>query len=832
MGKPFREVRIVGWYVMRFCHVLWVIYGFSIALMAPFSTLPAPYSSAPIIFPALQLGFTLVLSVLPRPASKAWLLTEFYFLTSALNNVLYIRYLGAAADDAGNIMGFVLSAIPGSIGTLTILHMVVSKRLVAMGRGEAIRAAVSAEYVALKFFFAILLAYVCVTEMWEATWTTDYVIPVVGIGLVCLCASHIVISFLSFADLFHAMQEITSEAEEGGTLVAKNSRAVLAEKAQLWSTVFAMGTGLLYWANSIGFNSLFNCSIVDGSPMQYCSGGMLNSYAELTEYFIYSLFFDSICNDACAHILAIAVDDKSLQTAKQVKEERAQRAANELRDHDLACRVMQAGPTSLARCVAIRAREDAARAAVGTESAATRFTSLQSLVRTEMKRIHRLYYCILLRTMLMPTRFLYLRDVRSISGTPRQPVPERFRAADSNDNEYLLWLHREIAQARVPFLQQMLAAIAKVNHAIWPSELGLEAEEFPFRIWRGASRSIVTMDTELSLGQVLELMKGSQLQEKGKKTRKSHSGKTNMSFITRIDKADTVEVQPSGGDERMEVKKKSLRQSRGAGVLVPGPLKLEQRCRDKIANDYEGKEPKPAAASLVDIVRCAIGFDDPYAMAVMVAYLAKEFDIVRMKNRFENDEVEEVSPERIHAEFHAAESLGANADPSEDKKSEKMYRDILINIRPKGSDFVCEVQLSFTGIMILKKSEQKIYSLLRMTSAEELVDTFVFSGKNATVPNGSGPVVGVASGTQFWNFCWQCGAETRGTDFCGECGTCMIPSESDLVLREGLSRVEHWLMRTASKEDIRRVSTEIECLLASEDPKTPTTESSGEEILV
>ena len=66
--------------------------------------------------------------------------------------------------------------------------------------------------------------------------------------------------------------------------------------------------------------------------------------------------------------------------------------------------------------------------------------------------------------------------------------------------------------------------------------------------------------------------------------------------------------------------------------------------------------------------------------------MAKEFEIVRVKNRFENDDVEVVSPERIHAEFYAVESLGAETDGSSDKKSEKMYRDILINLRPRGSE--------------------------------------------------------------------------------------------------------------------------------------------------
>jgi hypothetical protein len=791
-----RQIGTVGRIAMRCIHYVLVLYGMSIVLLAPGKKLPAPYSDGWIMIPAVQLGFTLILSVWPRPASKASWLTECYFLASAVNNILYIQFLGGG-DAGGDIMGFVLSAIPGSIGTLTILHMVVSKRLTAMGRGEGLRAAVAVEFKTLKIFLGLVALWY--TSTWfGATWTNDYAFPVLVLGTIWLCACHIVISFLSFVDLFHAMQEMTSEAEEGG-LVAKKGKALLAERAQLWSTIFAMGTGLLYWATGICFNCLFNCAVAQGGPMKYCSNGLVDSYSQLCQYFIYSLFFDSICNDACAHILALAVDDESLSTAKRVQEERAQRAANELREHDLACRVLQAGPTSLARCIAIRAREDAAREAAGTASAAARFAALQSLVRAEMRRIHRLYYCILLRCMLMPTRFIYLHDVRSIQGAARQPVPEEFSAEGSSGNEYLVWLHSEIKQIREQFSEQMSQAVAKVNLAIWPSELGLSSEEFPFRIWRGASRSVVKMETELSLGQVLELKR---VEEKKRKT--------GVSFVTRIDvdKGGTVEVQPSGTDERISVSKSSLRQCRGAGVLVPGPLKLEQRCRDKIANDYEGKEPSPAAASLVDIVRAAIGFDDPYAMAVMVAYLAKEFDIVRIKNRFENDDVEVVSPERIHAEFYAADSMGGETDASSDKKSSKMYRDILINLRPRGSDFICEVQLSFTGIMILKKSEQKIYSLLRMTSADELLDTYVFSGKQDAAPaleNGTSAVVGVASGPQLWNFCWQCAAETRGTDFCGECGACMIPAlegGGGLVLREGLAKVEHWLLRRSSKEDL------------------------------
>ena len=138
---------------------------------------------------------------------------------------------------------------------------------------------------------------------------------------------------------------------------------------------------------------------------------------------------------------------------------------------------------------------------------------------------------------------------------------------------------------------------------------------------------------------------------------------------------------------------------------------------------------------------CVIAFDDPYAMAVMVTYLAKEFDVVRVKNRFEDDEVEEVTAEKLYSEFTLAETLGegsaggeAGSEPTRPQASrrlDKMYRDILINLRPKGSKFICEVQLTLTGISILKKSEQKIYSLMRMTSATELLGSFVFSERRA-----------------------------------------------------------------------------------------------------
>ena len=87
---------------------------------------------------------------------------------------------------------------------------------------------------------------------------------------------------------------------------------------------------------------------------------------------IFSIFLDSVCNDICAHYLACAVYDKTLSEAKKIKTERALRAARELQDHDIACKVMKAGPTSQVRCAELGACEKTSRAAVGTvEEAAT-----------------------------------------------------------------------------------------------------------------------------------------------------------------------------------------------------------------------------------------------------------------------------------------------------------------------------------------------------------------------------------------------------------------------------------------------------------------------------
>ena len=73
---------------------------------------------------------------------------------------------------------------------------------------------------------------------------------------------------------------------------------------------------------------------------------------------------DSICNDLCAHWMMNTVSERSLRQAQTVVEDRAERAARELMQHDVAMQAMQAGPTSLERAMELMHREKQVRAEV------------------------------------------------------------------------------------------------------------------------------------------------------------------------------------------------------------------------------------------------------------------------------------------------------------------------------------------------------------------------------------------------------------------------------------------------------------------------------------
>ena len=101
-----------------------------------------------------------------------------------------------------------------------------------------------------------------------------------------------------------------------------------------------------------------------------------------------------------------------------------------------------------------------------------------------------------------------------------------------------------------------------------------------------------------------------------------------------------------------------------------------------------------------------------------------------------NARSDQVTAAELQQQFYAAESWGyddGSSDSSGDTYGrttyEKMYRDVLLNVevpREDGRPFIAEVQVALSSIAILKKSEQKVYSIMRMNSAAELRDTYVF----------------------------------------------------------------------------------------------------------
>jgi hypothetical protein len=161
---------------------------------------------------------------------------------------------------------------------------------------------------------------------------------------------------------------------------------------------------------------------------------------------------------------------------------------------------------------------------------------------------------------------------------------------------------------------------------------------------------------------------------------------------------------------------------------------LRTRAEHKVQTDY-CDEPEPAAASILDLVRATVIFEEPYALAAFVKHAQKTLRVVRLKNRFEHDVGERISAARLQQEFYAAEAWGyddADSVASGDSGREsydKMYRDVMLNVelpREDGDPFIAELQVALSGISILKKSEQTVYTIMRMKRPADLLGTFVF----------------------------------------------------------------------------------------------------------
>merc|ERR1719379_1222825 len=191
------------------------------------------------------------------------------------------------------------------------------------------------------------------------------------------------------------------------------------------------------------------------------------------------------------------VFDGSLRQAQTVVEDRAERAAKELRQHDVAMQAMQAGPTSLERSLELMQRERHVRAQLlqkppSEQAINTAWDAVRSLATAEAKRINQLLYCVRLRAMIMPLRYQALHDLPSVSAKPRQPVPPEFEDGSTPEQAEAFFENLvEVANFHHKNFVDMLERTIEVfNRASSPAELGFDKEVFPFNIWRDNVQSL------------------------------------------------------------------------------------------------------------------------------------------------------------------------------------------------------------------------------------------------------------------------------------------------------------------------------------------------------
>jgi len=326
----------------------------------------------------------------------------------------------------------------------------------------------------------------------------------------------------------------------------------------------------------------------------------------------------------------------------------------------------------------------------------------------------------------MPLRFDVLVQLESVLRAPRQPVnPEA--------TDYLGWLLDEAAVVRPTFLKRVEAAVSDFNRATKATDVGLD---LPFDLWRNKARS-----SKFSVGDIVEVVerRRSKLAHSFSAFPNSH-GRGTYAVVINVN-GDEYHLSVSGEASPRWINRRFFKPCRSAGALIPGPLKLRARAEHKVITDYS-EEPEPAAASLLDLVRATVVFDEPYALACFVKYVQKTMRVVRLKNRFEHDVAERISAARLLQEFYAAEAWGyddADSVASGDSGREsydKMYRDVMLNVevpREGGPPFIAELQVALSGISILKKSEQVVYTVMRMKQPAELVGTFVFDREDVAV---------------------------------------------------------------------------------------------------
>jgi hypothetical protein len=339
-----------------------------------------------------------------------------------------------------------------------------------------------------------------------------------------------------------------------------------------------------------------------------------------------------------------------------------------------------------------------------------------------------------------------------MSGDASQHVPSDLAG---KPKEYLTWLIDLAGRVKGPFIDKVDDLIKQFAGVTLPQQLKLEGD-FPFRLWRKAHGSALRSGGGFRLGTSFGTSTSTRAgmaesksdagdsspdSSPGKKggaevkqrpvtigaIMKTQNGKLCLPFEAVHGSTDNrVSVRVSGDEDNKQMRANQLGASTGGAVLICAPIKERERAEQKVAADYKDTATAPGASRLLDLVRCTVIMDDPYALAAFVVFVKQSFKVLRLKNRFAEDAIEPVTLDELQTEFYNAEH-GAG---TQGKESGQEYRDVMMNVEMAASDgtpFVCEIQATLSSFACLKNSLHTVYELMRMKGPSELKQTYVFS---------------------------------------------------------------------------------------------------------
>jgi hypothetical protein len=261
-------------------------------------------------------------------------MTNAYFVLAVLNNLCIhmgfsFLHCGRSFVSDNFIVGIivmmqgVVGITAGSVATILVLHQVVIRRLASMGQDRYMKKLLRVEYASC----AGLLVGIVIIFGAMAQNGGDITDPLVLLGFL-ICGGSVVsllldmILLAAFASMrfYRALKEVETEIAEGA---AKDLQPVLtAARMQYRGVVLGSCTGAIYlpvmgWYLAFGLANSMGYFVPDAAVIVVC--------------FYVGLFFDSVFNDLCTHLLSFAVIDGSLGEAQKIAEDRAARAADELR---------------------------------------------------------------------------------------------------------------------------------------------------------------------------------------------------------------------------------------------------------------------------------------------------------------------------------------------------------------------------------------------------------------------------------------------------------------------------------------------------------------------